>query len=198
VAAAKAGLQWLSQNGRDDPQLMRVLRGAAKIQPARLAYSEAVVKQLIEEAKQSGNAKAGFAVVRNPDLSCLGCHRIGNEGGPTDGPALGPDLSAIGRAMTPEMIVESLLWPKRQVKEGFLLTQVTMKDGRQAQGYKTAENQAELKLRCVDGSETILRKAEIQERSDVGTLMPDGLTDALSAQERRDLVRYLIDLGKTF
>jgi putative heme-binding domain-containing protein len=126
-------------------------------------------------------------------MSCLSCHRIG-----TDGPEhpLGPDLSVIGRAMTPEMIVESVLWPKRQVKEGFLLTEITMKDGTQWSGFKASETRTDLNLRGVDGVETRLTKSEIKQRTDAGTIMPDGLTDTLTRQQRLDLLRYLITLGK--
>jgi len=49
--------------------------------------------------------------------------------------------------MSPEAIVESVLWPKRQVKEGYLLTQVATKDGRALQGYRVAESADQLTLR---------------------------------------------------
>jgi putative heme-binding domain-containing protein len=192
--AAKASLQWLARNGRDDAGLVRALRSAASIQASRLEFSDELVRKLVAEARSFGNATAGFQIVRRPDLSCVGCHRLGGEG--PDDPLLGPDLSAIGRAMTPEMIVESVLWPKRQVKEGFLLTEVLMKDGTQRHGFKIAETRSDLKLRGVDGLEISVPKAGIQQRSDVGTLMPDGLIDPLTPSDLRDLLKYLIDLGK--
>ncbi|MCU1376688.1 MAG: hypothetical protein JWO68_3974, partial [Actinomycetia bacterium] len=194
--SATAALQWLSNNGRDDFLLVDVLRKAAGLDFNHLEYSEKLVRDLVDDAQKLGDAKAGFQVLHRGDLACLGCHRIGSEGGVTEGPALAPELTAIGRAATPETIVESVLWPKRQVKEGFLLTQIKMKDGSLWQGYKESESQSEFQLRGVDGTKTTLKKTEIKERSDVGTLMPDGLTDALSPTERRDLLRYLMELGR--
>lgn len=192
--AATASLEWMAQNGRDNGELLGVLRKAAGIATERLVYSEDLVRKLAAQAIAKGNAEAGARMVRRQELSCLGCHRIGNDGPPNN--ALGPDLSAIGRAMTPETVVESVLWPKRQVKEGFLMTQITMKDGGLAQGFKESESRTELILRGVDGTMQTLLKADIKERSDVGTLMPDGLADGLNEQERLDLLAFLLGLGK--
>jgi hypothetical protein len=43
---------------------------------------------------------------------------------------------------------------------------------------------------------TTLRKAEMQSRTDAGSLMPEGLTASLSREELRDLIAYLASLGK--
>jgi putative heme-binding domain-containing protein len=112
------------------------------------------------------------------------------------GGILGPDLSSIGRAMTPEAIVESVLWPKLQVKEGFLLTQITTKDGRIVQGHVAEESAAFVTLKDVAGTPGApIAKAEIVARRDSGTLMPEGLTAWMSEQQRLDLLRYLFGLG---
>ena len=71
-----------------------------------------------------------------------------------------------------------------------------MKDGSQWSGFKAAETRTELKLRGVDGTETRLLKSNIQQRTDAGTIMPDGLTDTLSHQDKLNLLKYLIALGK--
>ena len=42
-----------------------------------------------------------------------------------------------------------------------------------------------------------LAKAEIEEQREAGTLMPDGLAAAMTAAQRRDLVRLLLELGRT-
>ena len=140
----------------------------------------------------SGAAMAQDAAKLAQEKACLACHKIETTGG-----VIGPDLSAIGRAMSPEAIVESVLWPKRQVKEGYLLTQVATKDGRALQGYRVGETADQLTLRnfAIGGLE-IIAKADIAARSDVGSLMPDGLTAGLNSQELADLFRYLFELGK--
>lgn len=194
--SARLALKWMGMAGRDDRALVDVLRSAAGIVAARPDYSADLVNQWVADAKARGNVQRGAAILRRPDLACLGCHRVGNEGGVTEGLPLAPELGAIGRAMTPEMIVESVLWPKRQVKEGFLLTKLTTKDGREFQGYKSAENATELKLRMFDSTELVVRRSDIAARTDAGTLMPEGLADPLSAEQRNDLLRHLFELGR--
>jgi putative heme-binding domain-containing protein len=150
------------------------------------------VARLIADARTKGNAYNGSALFRSAVTACVACHKIGSEGGET-----GPDLSAIGRGMTPELIVESVLWPRRQIKEGYFLTQVTTGNGGQHQGYIQSENATELVLRDpATGVDTRLRKPTIKERHDTGTLMPEGLTAALTGEQVRDLLRYLLELGK--
>jgi putative heme-binding domain-containing protein len=197
AVSARLALQWLGKVGRDDRVLVDALRDAAGIQATRIEFSPERVAEWVTGARADGNAERGHKLLRSPDLACLGCHRVGNEGGGSEGALLGPDLTAIGRAMTPEMIVESVFWPRRQVKEGFLLTLITTKSDRQYQGYKSAETNAELTLRDPSGGpDLVIRKSDISERTDVGTLMPEGLTDALTLEERRDLLRCLMELGR--
>jgi putative heme-binding domain-containing protein len=99
-------------------------------------------------------------------------------------------------AMTPEAIVESVFWPKRQVKEGYMLTQVTTKDGQIQAGYIAGETGEVLTLKDLSGNpEPPIAKRDITARSDAGTLIPDGLTDWMSEQQRLDLLRYLFELG---
>ena len=99
--------------------------------------------------------------------------------------------------MSPEAIVESVLWPKRQVKEGYLLTQVTTKDGRELQGYRVGETAEHLTLRnFAVGGVDVVAKANLAARSDVGSIMPEGLMAGLTPAELADLFRYLFELGK--
>ena len=193
---ARMAMLWLGKTGHDDRELLDALQVAAGQGATSTDYSATMVAQLVADARQRGDARRGGELVRSGELACLGCHRIGSEGGVADGPPLAPDLSAIGRAMTPELIVEAVLWPKRQVKEGFLLTQLTTRDGRQLQGYKSTETATELRLRQIDGSEAVVQKKDVQDRNDAGTLMPDGLLEALQPGQRLDLLRYLMDLGR--
>jgi len=99
--------------------------------------------------------------------------------------------------MTPEMIVESVLWPKRQVKEGYMLTQITTKEGLVQQGYKAAETQETLTLKDLAGNPTApILKTRIATRSDAGSLMPDGLMALLGEKDQLNLFKYLFELGK--
>ena len=99
--------------------------------------------------------------------------------------------------MTTELIVEAILWPKRQVKEGYLATTITTRDDEYHQGYKTKETASELTLRsAADGREIRIAKKDIAERTEAGTLMPEGLTAGMTQDELLDLTAYLSSLGR--
>ena len=191
-AAAKLALQWMAENGRDEAPVRDALNSAAGIAPGVPAYSDALVKRLVAEALAGGDATRGAAIYAAPQAACIACHKSGDEAG-----ALGPDLGSIGRAMMPEVIVEAVLWPKRQVKEGFMLTHITTRDGRTLQGTVARESADEITLRDSAGGpvEPILKSA-IVARTDSGSLMPEGLTSWMTEQQRLDLLRYLFDRGK--
>ncbi len=190
--SAKLSLQWLSQSGYDEPALRSSLVTAAGIKAIDSQYSESLVSRWVARSQANGNAAQGEKVFKAAQSTCTACHKVGSEGG-----ILGPDLSAIGRAMTPEMIVESVLWPKRQVKEGYMLTQITTKEGSIQQGYKASETAETLTLKDLSGNPTApILKSKIATRTDAGTLMPEGLMSPLSEAEELDLFKYLFDLGK--
>lgn len=190
--AARLGLQWMAQVGRDDAEVRRALQTAAGVSDTLGGYDPALVARLVASAQATGDPRRGEAIAKSAARACLSCHQLGGQGG-----AIGPDLSAVGRAMSPEAIVESVLWPKRQVKEGYLLTQVTTKDGRELQGYRVGETAEHLTLRnFAVGGLDVVAKANLATRSDVGSIMPEGLTAGLSPAELADLFRYLFELGK--
>jgi putative heme-binding domain-containing protein len=189
---ARLALRWMAEVGADAPTLRQALQATAGMAETVGAYDAGLVARLVASAQATGDARRGEKIASAATRACLSCHRIEAQGG-----AIGPDLSAVGRAMSPEAIVESVLWPKRQVKEGYLLTQVTTKDGRNLQGYRIAETTEQLTLRnFAAGGLEVIAKANIASRSDVGSIMPDGLTAGLSAQELSDLFRYLFERGK--
>src|SRR5262249_51755424 len=120
------------------------------------------------------------------------CHRVGDQGG-----SVGPELSAAGLCLKPEEIVESVLWPRRQVKDGFAAISVATADGRVHQGYPQAETASHLVLRDpATGDAVRIARAEIEATRTDGTLMPEGLAAAMVPEQRRDLIRFLLDLGR--
>ena len=111
---------------------------------------------------------------------------------------IGPDLSTAGTCLKPEEVVESVLWPRRQVKDAYAAYTIATSDGKIRQGYKVAETPKEIVFRDPASAERFqVAKSDIEEIRQDGTLMPDGLTAAMSPAERRDLVRFLFDLGRT-
>lgn len=124
-------------------------------------------------------------------IGCVACHSIGGAGG-----KLGPDLSSLGASAPLDYIVESVYDPAAKVKEGFHAFAYTMKDGSQLTGIPTRETATEQFIRPGPAPEIGLVKANIVKKDLVGSLMPQGLTDALNGTEKRELFAFLSQIGR--
>ena len=189
---AKLGLRALSTAGRQDEALRTVLSAAAGISSKAIDYNVEYVKALGQEALSQGDPAKGEKVFRGAITNCFSCHAIGAAGG-----RVGPDLSAVGAGLPIDMIVESVLWPNRQVKEGYNTTAVLTKNDQIFQGFHASEDKQTLILRDPAKDELIrIPISEIRARKEIGSVMPEGLTNGLTREELRDLIRFLADLGK--
>ena len=158
-----------------------------------LEYDSKLVTDLIASAKKDGNARRGLAVFRAAKFACLSCHQAGKFGG-----AVGPALTDAGKRLKSEEIAESILWPKRLVKPEFITWLVQLDDGRSLQGYKKKESPTELTLFDPATQMThVIPKDDISGLKEIGTLMPDGLAAAMTGSQRRDLLRFMLELGVT-
>lgn len=193
-AAAKQLLRALFSTGRSDSVLMAALNRAIGASAQAPDYSEALVKRLVSDASKQGDAKRGDVLFKS--VSCITCHRVSGVGG-----VVGPNLTAIGTTLSAKRIVEELLWPDRQVKEGYSVVQVLTDDGRIHQGYerrtKQSERSGDLVIQELT-TQTLLtiKKQHIEARRVTGSPMPKGLTAVLSRSQLLDLIRYLTELGK--
>lgn len=116
---------------------------------------------------------------------------------------IGPDLSSIGSTLSAERMTEELLWPGRQIKEGFVPIEVHTKDNRILIGYerKTLERpgENEMILRNTVSAELMhIDRENIQTFRSLRSMMPENLTQALSEKQLADLIAYLAQLrGKS-
>jgi putative heme-binding domain-containing protein len=192
AAIAERMLQALAEEGKSDPALTDVLNARAGRTTQVIAYSPERVAALVEAAQTRGDAGRGREIYHRPELACVACHQMNGAGG-----TLGPDLSAIGRVAPADFIVESVLWPKRVVKEGYMLTRIVAKDGRQVQGTMIRQSKdINIVRELGTGAIHEFRTSEIATRNMAESLMPDGLTSGLNEQELSDLLRYLIERGR--
>ena len=182
--------------GRHSPALDKVLMPSLSADAVGMpTYNRDYVANLAKDAAEHGNAANGAKVYTSAALNCIACHRIDSSGG-----VVGPDLTGIGAGMRPDMIIESVLWPKRQVKEGYMATTLVSNDDRIVSGYIQSEDNKKVVIRNVaDGTLTTYQKNNIKERQDAGSLMPPGITASLDTTELRDLIKYLSNLkSKSF
>jgi putative membrane-bound dehydrogenase-like protein len=121
------------------------------------------------------------------NLVCASCHRLYGEGA-----TLGPDLTGAGRDNL-DYLLENILDPSAIVPADFRMSVIALKDGRAFNGLVAAKTDRTLTLRTTTESLTFER-SEITSTQQESTLsmMPDGLLEALTPEQARDLIAYLM------
>ena len=138
--------------------------------------------KLTPEFVRGGDASRGRAVFAGV---CAGCHTLYGEGA-----QLGPDLTGSGRHEV-GYLIENLADPSAVVAADYLMTVVTLKDGRVLNGMIGARTERTLTVRML-GQETTVDRAEIVQQEQLPvSLMPEGLLSALDDRKLADLMAYL-------
>lgn len=189
--AAKAGLRAAREGGRNDPNLVMALNKAGSLSDPSAALNDNEIHAIAYEVTK-GKPESGEKIYRRKELGCVLCHSIGGAGG-----KVGPDMTSLG-ASTPvvDYIVESVLLPNKRVKEGYNSVQITTKDGEDVAGNLIREDNEQVILRDATAREVSVPKRTIASRKMGGSLMPAGLIDYITPQERLDLYAFLAQLGK--
>lgn len=180
----------MSQMGRGDAVLLGVIQDAMGVTSGARAYSADFVKKMAAEVLASGNRDTGEKIYQRAELTCLACHQLKGVGG-----IIGPSLDTVGAGLTPDLLIESVLWPQRQLKEGYFSTVVSTKGGDTFSGYKEKDDAEFIYLKdTASGDVKTIQRVEISKITNAGSLMPEGLTNSLSHEELRDLIAYLASL----
>ena len=119
--------------------------------------------------------------------TCFTCHQMNGEGH-----AVGPDLSnTLHREY--EAVMRDITDPGATINPDAVAYQVTLKDGSAVLGTRVGETPDELKLAAPGGNLSVVKKSDIKETSALPmSLMPAGLLGALSEQEVKDLMTFLL------
>ncbi|MBP88455.1 MAG: heme-binding domain-containing protein [Planctomycetaceae bacterium] len=179
---------------KDDRTLV-LWQAAAKDTAERAPeYSPEAIKQLLAQADKDGDANRGLMVFSSAKSACLSCHKIGKHGG-----SVGPDLTKVGQERKPEEIVEAVLWPKRTVKKEFVAHHILFDDGTVRQGYIVDQNEQQFVFRDPtrpNEPNATIKLENVEDRREVGTLMPDNLIASMSEEQLTDLISLLVGLGR--
>jgi putative heme-binding domain-containing protein len=187
--AARAAAKVAREGNHETLALALTTLTGEALSEKQLSPSE--MQALATEALAKGDAARGERIFRRTDLACMTCHAIGGAGG-----KVGPDLVSIGASAQPDYLVESLLYPSAKIKEGFHSVNITTKDEEVITGIVVKENDKEVILRNAANEELSVAKANISQRANGLSLMPNGLVDRLLPEERFDLIKFLSSLGK--
>jgi putative heme-binding domain-containing protein len=194
VDVAKLVRRWLNVAGRNEPYLAKPLDAIIGVQGATPAYDPAYVAALAKEALSKGDTANGKKVFQMPALSCVACHAVDGVAS-VAGPIKGPNLSAVAAGLPIDLIVESVLWPARQIKEGYEAITITTRDGRFLSGFLHSADKQGVSIRdLASGATVVVPNTNLTTRSPAQTVMPPSLTDSLTRTELRDLIKYLSTL----
>jgi len=190
-ASARAGLRVAREGGRNEPNLVLALNKAGGLSDPNAALTDEEIHTIGYDVTR-GDPANGEKLYRRKELGCTLCHSIGGAGG-----KVGPDLTSLG-ASTPlaDYIIESVLLPNKKVKEGYNSVQLTTTQGEEIVGNFVREDNEQVILTDASANLVQIPKRDITARKMGGSLMPSGLVDFLTPQERLDLYAFLAQLGK--
>jgi putative heme-binding domain-containing protein len=133
-----------------------------------------------------GNWEAGHALF-NGKAACATCHQLRGEGA-----RVGPELSNLTHRDYAS-VLKDIAEPNATINPDAVGYIVTLKDGSAVAGTRLAETEAELQIAQPGGAVAKLAKVEIVKSEPMAvSLMPVGLDKALTAEELRDLMTYLL------
>jgi len=136
--------------------------------------------------KTPGDPERGHKVFSGP-AGCVTCHRVDGKGG-----EVGPELTGVAAKYNREFLVESVLYPSKQILDGYHSTVISTKDGDSFTGFIRAENGKELTLLQGSGVKRVIKKNEIEKREEGKlSVMPEGLQAAMTLSDFSDLISYL-------
>ncbi len=142
------------------------------------------------ECLAGGNAEEGKKIfLERVEVSCIRCHKADGEGG-----EVGPDLTGLGSRKPREYILESIVFPNKEIAAGFESLIVTMKNGTSYAGLAKSETAAVLELNSPEDGLLKLNKADIKSRERGLSAMPEELRQVLTKQDLRNLVEFLSGL----
>ena len=184
-AVNKASLPMQPEALRQEAQ--RVLRrgwsGSQVVRPQRHDVDE-WEKQLGD----GGDLDAGRRVFFR--TTCANCHAHSGRGS-----RVGPDLTQLSGQMNRRRILESILLPSREVGPLFVQWRVLTVDGQVLTGMRLDKAGKDNSVRFLGAEggifEVPLADIELQSPMPL-SIMPDGLEEAMSVEEVRDLLAFLV------
>lgn len=178
--------QLASKQSGDADLVARILTPAP---PSRPAESDEAAWQRILAAAP-GDPDAGRRIFFHPaGPGCYRCHMIEGRGR-----AIGPDLTMIGHSQTREHVLESILDPSREIAPLYTLWTIRTKSGDAVTGMLLRRDGQSNEI-YVDatGQETkVVESTVVDRKMRSESLMPVGLVQAMTDQELRDVVAFLM------
>ncbi len=185
------GIRLIRSSGREFPELVSAMNKAGNLKLVPLDLSQKDRKKLLSEVAISGNPGRGKEVYHRKAMACTICHQIGTNGG-----LVGPELSSIGAYAQPAAILDSILSPSRDIKQGYETVLVTKQNDTIVAGIFQRRSDTATLIRETTNKIIPILNSDVKkiEKSPV-SLMPPGLTLSLRSDELVDLISFLVSLN---
>jgi len=177
----------LRQHAAKSPQaaklLTEVMKGALLV-----SLDPGQVEKVRYLVRTKGDAARGKAIyLGSKTLNCVNCHKLEGLGG-----QVGPDLTKLWETVSLEKIMESIIEPSKEIKEGYQSFRATTKNGQIYTGLKTIDKPTEIIIREASGRDVRIARDDIDELTPSKvSLMPDNAVAQLSFDQFIDLVAFL-------
>jgi quinoprotein glucose dehydrogenase len=146
------------------------------------------IENIRRQVASKGDAKRGRAVYLNTAVvACASCHKMEGVGG-----QVGPDLTRIWDTMTVEKLLETIIDPSKEIKEGYQTYKATTQGGQSYVGLKVTDTSTEVTIRESTGRDIKVLRKDLDELIAIKqSLMPDNVVSQLSYDQFLDLFAFL-------
>ncbi len=140
---------------------------------------------------RSGDAVRGRKIFFElAGVACKNCHRVGS-----DGKALGPDLTEIGKKLSRGQILESILEPSKTIDSKYQMWLVETSQGHVHTGILVERTDRVVTLRNAEGAEIRVATKDVEQfAAQPKSLMPELQLRDMTADQVADLLEYLASL----
>ena len=153
-----------------------------------LSLTPTSAERIKKEVESKGSTAKGKELYLNTKLlACATCHRMEGVGGST-----GPDLTRVWDTQTVEKLLESIVDPSKEIKEGYQAYRVATVEGQVLVGLKVSETPKEVVLRDANSRDLRIARDDIESIAPSKlSLMPDNVISQLSYDQFIDLLAFL-------
>lgn len=124
------------------------------------------------------------------ETSCMKCHVVGDEGGSEAGPA----MDGVGKRLTAEQLLHSIVEPNAEIAEGFESWLIMTDEDETFSGRILEEDAEVLLLETAKKEQLEFEISEIKARRRDVSAMPSNVSSHLSRAEMRDVIAFLSSL----
>ena len=158
-----------------------------RFQPMEFRTRQRIVIETTKILTTKGDSSIGKQLVADKRLQCVTCHQISRVGG-----LVGPSLDDVGRRLTREQILDSLLNPSRKIDPKYETWTAVAADGKVISGLLIDRTDQHVVLRNAKAEDVQIPREQIEELNRQATsLMPDRLLQDLTDSEIASILQFL-------